>query len=267
MNRSEFTPQIQQWIMSSEGGYVNHPQDSGGPTNMGITIKTLSSWRGRQVSEEEVKNLSYSEAMDIYRANYWDAIQASRMPRGISYAVFDYAVNSGVARAAKDLQRTLGFTGRQVDGIVGVQTLGALEKITNVSAFIEKYCQTRWEFLKTLSNFNVFGQGWKRRIWGNEQGIQINSDNGVADRATKLALGLVTTQEPLPEVTEGKAEPQQATLWESLKNSETLSAIGGVLSIALNAIANQPILQVFTVVVIGYLLYKYIIDTKDKNLF
>ena len=264
---SEFTPQIQQWILATEGGYVDHEDDPGGATNMGITINTLSNWRGRKVTKEELKNISYQEVMDIYKTNYWDTIQASKMPVGISYAVFDYAVNSGAARAVKDLQRTLGFSGRSVDGIVGVQTLNALKAITNVSSFIKLYCQRRWEFLQSLRTFKTFGLGWKRRIWGDELGVQIQTDNGVADRATKLALGVVSYQEPIPNVSAGKAEPEKPSLIESLRNSETLTAVGGIISVVAGAIAGQPILQFATVLAIGFMLYKYIKEKDERDLF
>jgi len=58
-------------ILKWEGGYVDHPQDPGGATNMGITRNTLADWRGRPVSKEEVKELSESEAKDIYFKRYW----------------------------------------------------------------------------------------------------------------------------------------------------------------------------------------------------
>jgi len=39
-----FTPNIQSYVLASEGGYVNHPRDPGKATNMGITIATSRAW-------------------------------------------------------------------------------------------------------------------------------------------------------------------------------------------------------------------------------
>ncbi len=54
-------PFIEQW----EGGYVDHPADKGGPTNMGITLNTLARWRGHAVTAADVKALTRAEARQI----------------------------------------------------------------------------------------------------------------------------------------------------------------------------------------------------------
>lgn len=115
---AEWDADVKRWVLEYEGGFVNHPRDPGGATNMGITRRTLAAWRGHPVSVQDVRDLTKSEAMAIYKAHYWDAVQGDRLPRGLDYAVYDYAVNSGPGRAARDLQRCLGVT---VDGIIGAQ--------------------------------------------------------------------------------------------------------------------------------------------------
>src|SRR5690606_5273554 len=76
----EFSADIQRWILASEGGYVDHPDDPGGATNMGITIGRLSAWRGRKVTKQEVKNLTRGEALEIYKACYWDVVRGDDLP-------------------------------------------------------------------------------------------------------------------------------------------------------------------------------------------
>ena len=49
-------------VLRHEGGYVDHPRDPGGATNRGITIATLSIWRGKQVTKQDVRDLSLAEA-------------------------------------------------------------------------------------------------------------------------------------------------------------------------------------------------------------
>jgi lysozyme family protein len=72
-------------------------------------------------------------------------------------------VNSGVKRAAKVLQRLIGFSGNDVDGVIGPRTLGAVS-LTDPSALINAICDERLAFLEGLSTWPVFGNGWGRRV-------------------------------------------------------------------------------------------------------
>lgn len=155
-------------ILRHEGGYVDHPSDPGGATNMGITRKTLSRWRRInpwwQLPKSEVKSLSRTEAKAIYKALYWDRIGANKLPSGIDVAIFDFAVNSGPNRAVKVLQRVLGVA---ADGIVGPITLAALDGFASrsrISEIVKMVGRQRMSFLQRLHTFSVFGKGWTRRV-------------------------------------------------------------------------------------------------------
>ena len=94
-------------LLEIEGGYVDHPNDTGGATNWGITIGVLSEWRGKKVTKEHVKNLTRNEAKNIYKKNYWDAINLDSIDSLlISELVFDQSVNRGPITAAKNLQES-----------------------------------------------------------------------------------------------------------------------------------------------------------------
>ena len=151
-------------VLRHEGGYVDHPADPGGATNMGITLKTLARWR--QVSpwwdlpQAEVKALSHGEAGRIYRALYWNACRADDLLPGIDLAVFDYAVNSGPDRAIRTLQAVLGVV---VDGQVGPLTISAARKADS-ARIINAICDRRLGFLRALKTFPTFGRGWISRV-------------------------------------------------------------------------------------------------------
>ena len=93
-----------------EGGYVDHPKDPGGATNMGITHKVLASWRKVSpwwaLDKSEVKNLKRPEVEDIYAAPYWRPMRGDGLTRGVDLAAFDYGVKSGISRASRHLQAT-----------------------------------------------------------------------------------------------------------------------------------------------------------------
>lgn len=147
-------------VLRHEGGYSDHPNDPGGPTNMGITLKTLRDWRGGDVTPADVRALTREEAIEIYRALYWNAVRGEDLPPGVDLAVFDFAVNSGPRRAVRTLQRLLRV---RVDGGVGPETLAACRKADR-EALIRDYCAARLEFLQSLPSFQTFGRGWARRI-------------------------------------------------------------------------------------------------------
>lgn len=153
-------------VLRHEGGYVDHPSDPGGATNMGITRKTLARWRKispwTDLPKSSVATLKRDEAALIYRANYWNSSRAGDMPAGVDLALFDFAVNSGPDRAVRTLQAALGVA---ADGEVGPVTLAAL-RAADLARLVNNFCDRRLAFLKGLSTFAVFGRGWTRRVAG-----------------------------------------------------------------------------------------------------
>ena len=157
--KDNFDPCLKQ-VLKYEGGYVNHPQDPGGATNRGITQAVYNSWRrSRGLPIRSVKLITGEEVKAIYRQNYWDKVRGDELPIGIDLAVFDYAVNSGVSRAAKLLQSLVGV---KADGIIGPATLRAVS--AHQFGLTDKLCNERLKFLKSLHHWRTFGKGWERRV-------------------------------------------------------------------------------------------------------
>lgn len=147
------------FVLAHEGGFVNHPRDPGGATNLGITRATLAVHRGRAVSVAEVRALTRAEAGAIYRASYWDAVRGDDLPAGLDLALFDFAVNSGPGRAVRMLQRVVDV--RQ-DGLIGPVTLRAAAG--DVKGVIARLCAARLAFLHALPTWPTFGRGWHKRV-------------------------------------------------------------------------------------------------------
>ena len=149
-------------LLVHEGGFVNHPDDPGGMTNLGVTIKVWEEWVGHPVSEKEMRNLTPLMVGPLYKRKYWDACHADELISGVDYCVFDVAVNSGVGRAVKLLQSCVGAT---PDGGYGSITSALVKKAEeNPVKLIEDYCAKRLEFLQLLKAFPTFGKGWTRRV-------------------------------------------------------------------------------------------------------
>lgn len=151
-------------VLESEGGYSDHPDDPGGPTNFGVTLETLTNWRDRATSALDVMALTKPEALAIFTKQYADKIDFDALPLGLDYIVLDFAVNSGPAKAVRVLQQQLGFVGDAVDGVVGVITLRAIDKAMAAGHLLEDYCDARLAFMKSLTNWSTFGKGWGARV-------------------------------------------------------------------------------------------------------
>jgi lysozyme family protein len=111
-------------VVGVEGNYSNDPFDHGGPTMYGITQATLAAFRGKPVSEADVKNLSLNEAKMIYRSKYWNPLNLDQVKSPIlATIIFDQGVNRGITSAAQGIQRCVGT---KVDGMIGPKTIEAI---------------------------------------------------------------------------------------------------------------------------------------------
>jgi len=122
-------------ILHREGGYVDRASDRGGPTNMGITMPTLSAWRGVPVTKADIQSLTAAEATAIYQSKYVDpwGFIAHDVLREI---LVDWGVNSGLAPPTKVLQNFLVESGIGVktDGVLGDKTRNAWASLIAISA-------------------------------------------------------------------------------------------------------------------------------------
>lgn len=148
-------------VIEHEGGYVNHPADPGGMTNLGVTKRVWEEWVGHPVGEKEMRALTFEQVAPLYKRRYWDAIHGDQLPTGLDYCMFDTAINSGVGRASKFIQEMVGVA---ADGAIGNNTLLAISQFKDVKMLIDEYCDKRLDFLQKLKTWPVFGKGWGRRV-------------------------------------------------------------------------------------------------------
>jgi lysozyme family protein len=183
------------FVLQFEGGFVNHPDDPGGPTNLGITIGTLSLVLGRPATIAEVKKLTPATVAPIYRLRFWNRAGGDELPEGVDLAVFDFGVHSGTGRAAMALQRVLGVAD---DGKIGDVTIKAAAK-ADPAAMIATLCADRLAFLKRLKVFKKMGKGLKSRVEKCEKAANSMVSAGAGTSAGK-ARSRKTSSQPEGEV-------------------------------------------------------------------
>jgi lysozyme family protein len=147
-------------MLASEGGYVNHPSDPGGMTNLGVTKRVWEEWVGRESNEKEMRALTPELVAPLYKRKFWDACKCDDLPTGVDYLVFDFAVNAGPGRSAKILQTAVGVP---ADGGIGPITLAAV-KAQDPVELIQKFSDTKEDFYRSLNTFETFGKGWLNRV-------------------------------------------------------------------------------------------------------
>ena len=152
-------------VIGLEGGYSNDPNDAGGETNWGIAKR----WH----PEVDIKNLTKTEAKDIYWLKYWNPLKlALVINSSVTTEIFEQLINMGLYQAILHVQQSLNLLGLAVsiDGNLGPQTTKALNNLSAVKREAFLKCMNGYQFIKYLviitndKTQKKFFVGWLRRI-------------------------------------------------------------------------------------------------------
>lgn len=135
-------------LIDREGGYVNHPQDPGGETKYGISK--------RSYPDLDIAGLTREQAHRIYATDFYRRFNLDKLdnPRTAEW-VLDWLVHSGPS-AIRWIQQKLGV---QIDGVVGPQTLTALNRMQDPRDLL------RWRLDRLVGlTGHPFIKGWVRRL-------------------------------------------------------------------------------------------------------
>lgn len=170
-------------ILAHEGGYVNHPNDPGGATNFGISLRFLADHPSvgdfnddGAVDVQDIRNMTVEDAMMIYKMFWWDKFKYGNInDQTIATKIFDFSVNMGAHRAHVLLQTALNnaFSLQlTVDGILGRASFGTLNEIMDggqEQVLIDAYNNEAWGFYQRIMVRNpklkVFERGWRNRAF------------------------------------------------------------------------------------------------------
>ena len=173
-------------LLKAEGGYVNHPNDKGGATNFGISLKTYRTV-DPEATEDTIKALTRDKAVAYYRQYWWNVGPYALLhDQTLANKLFVTAVNLGTVRMTRLLQRTINGMERLqtplvIDGRFGPKTIAAVNALhaaqvehefTNV--LIDWY---RWLVIKDPSQ-KVFLNGWIERAKKTYEPIHDGSSTG-----------------------------------------------------------------------------------------
>lgn len=158
------------FILSWEGGVSNNKNDSGGLTNKGVTLAVWTK-HGRDINGDgvidgnDLVTITDEDAVKIMKLLYWDTVKADKIvSQNVANILVDWAWNSGVGRAAKEVQSIVGAT---ADGIIGEKSIAAINAMNSEDLF-KKIFAARLKYIDNIVASNpknkTFEKGWKNRL-------------------------------------------------------------------------------------------------------
>ena len=149
--------------------------EKGYHTNKGVTYATWVDKFGRD-KDERFLNMNDEDWGVIFKEKYWDKVKGDQMPaQFVADVLVSWAWGSGAVTAIKQMQRHLGFSKKDQDGIIGKQTISAIDAQLkkDPKAFFEALCNTREQFFRYISNpKNAKNESQRIRFKNNSKNLQ-----------------------------------------------------------------------------------------------
>lgn len=160
-----YAPFLRSW----EGGYVNHPNDPGGPTNAGVTLATWTTYckkYGFKANVRTLKAMTESQWREIMKGMYWDKLRCDEVRwQSVANLMCDWGVNSGVSKAAMAIQQLVGVT---ADGVVGPKTVAAINAAKAPDVLFQSLKSKREANYRAIAKADpkkrTFLEGWLKRL-------------------------------------------------------------------------------------------------------
>lgn len=131
-------------VLRHEGIFSDDPDDPGGPTNYGISLRFLQGmvldldgdgWmdgdldHDGDIDVDDIRLVDKERATEIYHDQFWNRYGYHRLGDFmVATKIFDLAVNMGPRQSHKVLQRAIragGYHRTKIDGILGPLTFAA----------------------------------------------------------------------------------------------------------------------------------------------
>lgn len=136
---ADFEPAVT-FVLANEKGLEDAPEDNGGITNHGISLRFLKSIPDERlramgfpvsqaINADTIRKLTTDQAKRIYESEFWNQAPFKLIPyQKLCNVIFDTAVNLGIGQAVKCVQRAIWASqGNEkilpCDGVFGKETL------------------------------------------------------------------------------------------------------------------------------------------------
>ncbi len=147
-----------------------HQQDSAPGetfrTSWGVTQPTWDDAVSKGIVRGDLANATQAQAGNVMLALFFNAMRLSSLPTAVGFCLFCDATLTGPGHVAALLQRLVGMTGRDIDGVIGDHTLAAVNRWIDVhgqTALVDAIIKADLIYLAALRNAPKYGRGWRRR--------------------------------------------------------------------------------------------------------
>ena len=172
----------QETVALAEGDYSDDKKDTGNYVDFelngktvqrfigskyGVSAPVLKEYLGRLPKKEDMINLSYETALDIYKHKYWDSANISEVcNQSIANIIYDGCINQGIGGMKDVLRKALNENGVKISDDENPFNIDFIKNIniinqTKLFNSIKKFRESRYREAKT---FDVHGDGWLDRL-------------------------------------------------------------------------------------------------------
>jgi lysozyme family protein len=166
-------------LLHHEGGFVDHPNDPGGATNYGVSLRYVAKEYGLKMDidgdgdldADDIRQMTVDQAKAIYRRDWWDRYGYGQIAdQGVATRMFSFSVNMGATQAHLIAQRACRACGLPLveDGIIGAKSRTTINAIPPAiyTAALRSEAAGYYRLIAALRpEFETFLTGWLNRAY------------------------------------------------------------------------------------------------------
>ena len=133
----KYAPKLKKW----EGGFGNHPADTGGATMCGVTLSTFRQFFGADKTEADLRKMTEAQWRTVMKGGFWDKCWADQIKnQSVAELIVDWCVNSGTGM----IKRVQAIVTTTTDGVMGYTFLFTRSRVGSLSRHIARSRQSRY---------------------------------------------------------------------------------------------------------------------------
>lgn len=134
-----------EYVGLNEGGYVDDPQDQGGPTKYGLTEGLA-----KRYGIKNIATVTQGDAQRVFILEFWSPKFNQLVNEKLVIKLFDFAIHVGLTKATMLLQlclRDFGFDHVDADGKIGPVTVNAANALDQ-GELVKRFCQRQEQYYR-----------------------------------------------------------------------------------------------------------------------